>query len=323
MITVAVLAYDDAPTFELSIPQAVFGAAELADRCEVVLVSGEPGELRTEHGWRLPTRSLPELTSADLLVVAGWRDPAEDVPASMVEAVRDAAHAGATVVALCTGAFVVAAAGLLDGEPATTHWRHAPAFARRFPHVHLDPAVLYVDRDAIATSAGTAAGIDLCLHLVRARFGATVANAIARHLVVPAHREGGQAQYLPQAVQSVEGDDPIRASMKWMTGRLDQQITVADQAARCHLSARQYVRRFADVAGISPYQWLLHQRIARACELLENTDDSIDQIATACGFADPTGLRAQFRRRVGATPTAYRATFRTRGNNLPANAVSS
>ncbi|MEU4190511.1 helix-turn-helix domain-containing protein [Kribbella sp. NPDC026611] len=310
MQTIAVLAYDRAPTFELSIPAEVFGTAAMRDRCRLVMQRGEPGPLRTEHGWSIPVSPAVDLAPGDLLIVAGWRDPVEKPPASMLDLVRSAAAAGVTVASLCTGAFVLAAAGLLDGRTATTHWRHAPVLARDYPLVTVDPAVLYIDAGDVLTSAGSAAGMDLCLHLVRRMYGAAPANELARQMIVAAHREGGQAQYLPQTMALATGTGAVAASTEWMAGRLDQQITVAELAARCHLSSRQYVRRFTELTGTSPYQWLLRQRIARACELLETTEAGVDEIARSCGFGDATGLRAQFRRRLGTTPTAYRGTFR-------------
>jgi AraC family transcriptional activator FtrA len=261
----------------------------------------------------LPAADLdaPELGPGDLLIVAGWRDGAETPPSGMLELARSAAGSGATVASLCTGAFVLAAAGLLDGRRATTHWAWADLLARLHPQVTLDPRVLYVDDGDVLTSAGTAAGLDLCLHLVRTHHGAQVANAIARHMVAPAHREGGQAQYLPSPVRTEPDAGRLQESMNWMRTHLERPITVAELAARCHLSPRQYVRRFADTNGTSPYRWLLDQRVTRARELLESSDASVEDIARRSGFRDATTLRSHFRSRLSTTPTQYRRTFGT------------
>ena len=313
MQTVAVLAYDHAPTFEMSIPYVVFGAAQLSGRCRVVTIAGEPGPLRTEHGWELPAADadVPPLGAGDVLVVAGWRDGSETPPPRMLELVAAAAGSGARVASLCTGAFVLAAAGLLDGRPATTHWAWADQLATRYPRVALDPRVLYVDDGDVLTSAGTSAGLDLCLHLVRTHHGTQVANAIARHMVAPAHRDGGQAQYLPSPVPAHpdHGTGRLQESMDWMRSHLQRPITVAELAARCHLSPRQYVRRFGETTGTSPYRWLLDQRITRARELLETDTGSVEDIAHRCGFRDATTLRSHFRRRLATTPTQYRRAF--------------
>jgi AraC family transcriptional activator FtrA len=310
MRTVVVLAYDGAPTFELSIPGEVFGAAELAGSYRVVTVAGEPGTLRTEHNWLVAARrQAVGLREGDLLVVPGWRE-VEDPPAPrMLKLVQRAAAQGARVASLCTGAFVLAASGLLDGRRATTHWKYANHLAARYPEIEVNPSALYIDDGRVLTSAGSAAGIDLCLAIVRQDLGATLANAVARHLVVAAHRDGGQAQFIARPVPDARADDPIASSMSQMLADLAAPTSIAELAAACHLSPRQYLRRFTDATGTSPYQWLLGQRVARCQELLETSTLTIDQITHACGFGDPTALRAHFRRRVGLAPTQYRARF--------------
>jgi transcriptional regulator GlxA family with amidase domain len=311
--TVFVLAYDRAPTFELSIPFEVFGSAAVDGRCRVVTLAAEPGELRTEHGWVIPIDPDPPAPDAgDLLLVAGWRDVAERPPASVLATVTDAAARGATVASLCTGAFVLAAAGLLDGRGATTHWRWAQQLAERYPQVDVDAGVLYVDAGDVLTSAGTAAGIDLCLHLVRRAHGAGVANAVARQMIVNGHREGGQAQFRPQVVAPSPGVDAVDAVTDWMLANLHRPLTLAELAARSHLSTRQFVRRFRESTGTSPYQWILARRVASACELLESSDVSVEQVARLSGFGDATTLRNHFRQQVGTTPTHYRLSFARR-----------
>jgi transcriptional regulator GlxA family with amidase domain len=310
MQTVVVLAYDRAPTFEIAIPYAVFGAAALSQHCRVRTVAGEPGPLRTEHGLTLPAEpSMPPLGAGDLVVVAGWRDGHEHPPQLILDQVRAAAAGGATVAALCTGAFVLAAAGLLDGRTVTTHWAWADLLADRYPRLEIDPRVLYVDGGDVLTSAGTAAGLDLCLHIVRTRHGARLASAVARHLVLPAHREGGQAQYLPNPVTEPGEPGPLQETMEWMRAHLDRTVSIAELAQRSHLSPRQYLRRFRTATGTSPYHWLVEQRLTAARELLEATDASVEDIARRCGFGDATALRSHFRRRLATTPTQYRRTF--------------
>jgi AraC family transcriptional regulator, transcriptional activator FtrA len=311
MRTVACLAYSGAPTFELSIAHEIFGADELREDVRLMTVPGESGRLRTEHAWTIDTTAVSaDLAPGDLLVVAGWRNVHEDPPDALLQQLQRAAQAGATVVSLCTGAFVLAAAGLLDGRRATTHWRYADLLAHRYPSVHVDPTPLYIDEGAVVTSAGTAAGIDACLHLVRKLYGAGTAVSIARHMVVPAHREGGQAQFLSSPVAEPHPDgDLVRASLDWISAHPQAPMKIEQLAARCQLSPRQYLRRFRAESGTTPYQWVLTQRIRLAQELLESTDHDIEEIARRCGFGDATALRGHFRRRVGTTPTRYRVAF--------------
>jgi transcriptional regulator GlxA family with amidase domain len=243
------------------------------------------------------------------VIVPALADVAADPPADLVRAVR-AAHAnGARVVSLCTGAFVLAAAGLLDGLRATTHWAHTDQLAARHPEVTVDPDVLYIDNGTVLTSAGKAAAMDLCLHLVRLDHGPAVANVVARRLVVPPHRAGGQAQYVTTPVPTQDGH-PLSDLLPWAMRRLDQPLTVEDLAGRANMSSRHLARHFHAVTGTTPLQWLLTQRIRRAQELLESTDDGIDAIAAAAGMGTATTLRRHFQRTVGVPPDTYRRTFR-------------
>ncbi|MBB6417552.1 transcriptional regulator GlxA family with amidase domain [Streptomyces sp. AK010] len=212
---------------------------------------------------------------------------------------------------LCTGAFVLAAAGLLDGRRATTHWAHTDVLAARHPRVEVDPDVLYVDNGSVLTSAGKAAALDLCLHLVRLDLGSSVANAVARRLVVPPHRAGGQAQFVTAPVPE-QDDHPLAALFPWIIERLDQPLTVEDLARRAGMSSRHLGRHFRALTGTTPLQWLLTQRIRHAQELLEKTDDGVDTIAAATGMGTATTLRRHFNRTVGVPPDAYRRTFRSR-----------
>ncbi|MGW4752254.1 helix-turn-helix domain-containing protein [Streptomyces chartreusis] len=298
--------------FELSLAHEVFGSAP--DGVGVpwydVEVCGT-GAVRVGRFRLEADRGLDRLRHADTVIVPGWVDVDVDPPADLVDAVRAAHEAGARVASLCTGAFVLAAAGLLDGRRATTHWAHTDVLAERFPRVAVDPDVLYVDNGSVLTSAGKAAAMDLCLHLVRLDHGSSVANAVARRLVVPPHRAGGQAQFVAAPVPSRD-DHPLAALLPWAIERLDRPLTVEDLARRAGMSSRHLGRHFRAVTGTTPLQWLLTQRIRRAQELLENTDDGVDAVATATGMGTATTLRRHFNRTVGVPPDAYRRTFRSR-----------
>jgi transcriptional regulator GlxA family with amidase domain len=257
-----------------------------------------------------PDHGLAWRAQADTVIVSGRAEVDHAPPDDLVDAVREAHDAGARVASLCTGGFVLAAAGLLDGRRATTHWLHAEALATRYPRVEVDADVLYVDEGTVLTSAGKAAALDLCLHLVRRDHGAAAANAIARKLVVPPHRPGGQAQFVATPVSQLR-DRPFSELLAWAAQRLDQPLTVTDLARQANISARHLGRQFKSTTGTTPLQWLLTQRIRRAQELLETTDDSIDTIADAIGMGTATTLRRHFHRTVGVSPYAYRRTFRS------------
>lgn len=291
---------------ELSMAHEVFGAGPSADRYDVVLCGARPvtvGLFRV-----VPDGGLDRLRAADTVIVPGWADVDADPPADLVAAVRAAHDAGVRVVSLCTGAFVLAAAGLLDGRRATTHWAHTDALAARYPRVTVDPDVLYVDNGSVLTSAGKAAAMDLCLHLVRLDHGSAVANTVARRLVVPPHRDGGQAQFVTAPVP-VAGGHPLAELFDWALDRLDHPLTVPDLARRANMSTRNLGRHFRSATGTTPLQWLLSQRIRRAQELLETTGDSIDAIAAATGLGTAATLRRHFHRAVGVPPDTYRRTF--------------
>ncbi|WAU81860.1 helix-turn-helix domain-containing protein [Streptomyces sp. Qhu-G9] len=312
MGTVAVVATDGMLHFELSVACEVFGSApagvDVAWYDVEVCGAGavQVGRFRLE-----PDRGLDRLACADTVLVPAWADVDEDPPGDLVDAVRAAHEAGARVASLCTGAFVLAAAGLLDGRRATTHWAHTEVLAARHPRVEVDPDVLYVDNGSVLTSAGKAAALDLCLHLVRLDHGSSVANAVARRLVVPPHRAGGQAQFVAAPVPSRD-DHPLAALLPWAAERLDQPLTVEDLARQAGMSSRHLGRHFRAATGTTPLQWLLSQRISRAQELLESTDRSVDAIAEATGMGTATTLRRHFNRTLGVPPDAYRRTFRSR-----------
>lgn len=296
--------------FELSVAYEVFGAAPdgVADPWYDVSLCG-PGAVRVGRFRLDPDCGLDRLADADTVIVPAWADVDEVPPGELVDAVRTAHQAGARVVSLCTGAFVLAAAGLLDGRRATTHWAHTEALAARHPRVEVDPDVLYVDEGSVLTSAGKSAAIDLCLHLVRTDYGPAVANTAARRLVVPPHRAGGQAQFVTTPVPA-QDDHPLAELFPWVMQRLDQPLTVEDLARQANLSSRHLGRHFRAITGTTPLQWLLNQRIRRAQELLETSDNSIDAIATAAGMGTATTLRRHFHRTVGVPPDVYRRTFR-------------
>jgi transcriptional regulator GlxA family with amidase domain len=307
MSTVALAATDGMLHFELSMAYEVFEAG-VADPWYDVVVCG-PGAVRAGRFLLEPDHGLDHLSRAHTVIVPGWADIDVDPPADLVDAVRAAHEAGARVASLCTGAFVLAAAGLLDGKCATTHWAHTRALADRYPQVKVNPDVLYVDNGSVLTSAGKAAAMDLCLHLVRLDHGSSIANAVARRLVVPPHRDGGQAQFVTTPVPAPD-NHPLAELFPWVIERLDHPLTVEDMARRARMSSRNLGRHFRSVTGTTPLQWLLTQRIRHAQELLEKTDDGIDAIASRTGMGTATTLRRHFNRTVGVPPDTYRRTFR-------------
>ncbi|MFF4411303.1 helix-turn-helix domain-containing protein [Streptosporangium sp. NPDC001559] len=301
-------------TFELACAAQVFGVERqgLPTRYAFGVCAERPGPIPTLAGYdMLVNDGLEALDQADTVVVPGWL-PVEEPPSpEVVLALRRAHSRGARVVSICSGAFALAYAGLLDGRQATTHWALAGEFARRFPRVRLDPDVLYVDHGDVATSAGAGAGFDLCLHLVRGDQGARYAAHIARTMVMPPHREGGQLQYsAPPHPEQIDGT--LAPLLEWVTGRLDEPVTVEDMAEWAGLSARTLARRFADQLGASPGQWLLAQRIAVAQDLLESSDLPLDTVARRAGLSSSTNLRRRFLTALGTTPGAYRRAFRAR-----------
>ncbi|MFG1894306.1 helix-turn-helix domain-containing protein [Micromonospora zamorensis] len=311
MTSVAIAATDGMLHFEVGMACEVFARDPTgqADPWYDVVVCG-PGPVRVGRFQMEPDDGLDRLARAHTVIIPAVEDVDVDVPPDLLGAVRAAHAAGARMVSLCTGAFVLAAAGVLDGLRATTHWAHTEALAARYPRVRVDPDVLYVDNGTVLASAGKAAAIDLCLHLIRRDHGSTVANAVARRLVVPPHRAGGQAQYVTTPVPARD-DHPLAALFPWVLQRLDRPLTVEDLARQANMSSRNLARHFRAVTGTTPLLWLSTQRIRRAQELLENTDDSIDVIAHSAGLGTATTLRRHFHRTVGVPPDAYRRTFRS------------
>lgn len=313
MHVVALALHDGVLLFEAAAAAEVFGATRpgLPEPWYDFRICG-PRRARV-GGWlsARPDHGLDALTGADTVIVPALEDVEPAPPADLVAAVAAAHEAGARVVSLCTGAFVLAAAGLLDGRRATTHWAHADLLAARYPAVRVDPDVLYVDEGTVLTSAGKAAGMDLCLHVVRRDHGAAVANELARGLVVPPHRSGGQAQYITQPSPRTEGHG-LADLLHWAAGRLDQPLTVPDLARRAGMSTRHLTRRFVETTGTTPLRWLLNQRVHRVQELLETTDDTLDRIADRTGLGSAATLRRHVIRALGVPPESYRRTFRHR-----------
>jgi transcriptional regulator GlxA family with amidase domain len=309
--SVAVLAYDGVSTFGLGVTAEVFGcdrSAEGLPAYDYAITAAVPGVIRTDVGLPIMVEAgLDRLAAADLGIVVCWDQTDTLPPPAVLQAQR-----GGRVLSQCTGAFVLAAAGLLDGRRATTHWQWAAELASRYPSIDVDPSVLYVDDGQVITSAGTAAGIDACLHLLRLEHGAAVANAVARRMVVPPHRDGGQAQYVPVLIDDAGDPATLAALHEWTLQHLHEPVTVADLAARALMSPRTFARQFAARTGTTPHQWLTSQRLMRAQELLEHADSSIQQIAAQCGLT-PLMLRRHFTRRCGTTPQAYRRTFSQAG----------
>lgn len=310
---VVALAYDGLCTFEFGLAVEVFGLPrpEMGPDWYHFAVAGvEPGPLRATGGIRLLIDGgLDLIDQAGTIVVPGWRGADVPVPAALIAALRRAVVRGARVLSICSGVFVLAAAGLLDGRRATTHWRHAARLAADYPAIAVDPDVLYVDEGQVLTSAGSAAGLDLCLHLVRRDFGAAAANRVARRLVMPAHRDGGQAQFIERPVPRLPVEAKLGPLIDQVLAGLDQPHGLADLAARAGMSLRSFIRRFKSATGMAPGEWLLEQRLNRARDLLEQGGTGVEQVALACGFGTAASLRHHFRQRFGLPPAAYRARF--------------
>jgi transcriptional regulator GlxA family with amidase domain len=310
---VVALALEPVVLLDLAAPAHLFGHCG-GDRYSFVLAGVGGAPVMTSSGFEVNVQAgLEALHDAQTVVVPGYLGTERRPDKAALSELRRAAGRGARVMSICTGAFALAHAGLLDGRRATTHWDSAA----QFPAVRLDPGVLYVDEDAVLTSAGVAAGLDLCLHVIRRDHGAELASHIARHCVIAPHREGGQAQFIDRPLEPLTyGALRLGPTLDWALERLEQPLTVADLARHACVSPRTFARRFRSETGTSPIQWLLAQRVLHARELLEADDASIDEVARRCGFAEPAALRYHFRRAVGTTPTAYRRSFRT-GHETP------
>jgi AraC family transcriptional regulator, transcriptional activator FtrA len=302
--------------FELGVAHEVFGLnrSEYSDpwyEFRVVAAFGNPVPV-SGGDWSINTPwTLDDMAEADTVIVPTWPELDTPAPSAVLDTLRATHARGGRLVSVCSGAFLLAQTGLLDGRRATTHWMYADALARLHPAVDVDPDVLFVDAgNAILTSAGTAAGIDLCLHIVRLDHGAEVANKLARRMVVPPQRDGGQAQFVDAPVPASPDDDVIGRILDWAAAHLDEPLTVEDLARRALLSSRTFARRFRAVTGTTPMQWLLRQRVLHAQRLLEATDLPVELVAQQCGFGTATSFRTHFRRVAGTSPAAYRRTFR-------------
>jgi transcriptional regulator GlxA family with amidase domain len=315
--TVAIVVYDGLGLFEFAVASDVFDYAEPGAELGVewydFLVCGpDQDEITTDSGLRLHVpNGLAALERADTILVPACESP-DGPPTAVLTALRAAHARGARLVSLCTGAFVLAAAGLLDGRRATTHWYECDRLAAQYPRVVVDPGVLYIDDGDVLTSAGAAASIDLCLHVVRQDYGTEVATRLARQLVVAPYRDGGQAQFIETPLPPGSATDLFADTMAWLQEHLDQPVTVADLAARSAMSRRTFARRFVASTATTPYQWLLRQRLQRAQRLLETSDLAVEVIAERSGFGDAGTLRKHFARALRTTPQAYRHAFQAR-----------
>ncbi|MDQ0934282.1 GlxA family transcriptional regulator [Streptomyces turgidiscabies] len=310
MHRVAVIAVPPATTFDLSIPELVLGEMTVNGRrgYEVRVCTARPGPVATSGSLRVAVpHGLAAADDADTVIVTGT-GAREDIDPRVLASLRNASAAGKRVVSICTGAFVLARAGLLDGRSATTYWAKSEEFRRRFPEVTLRPDVLFVEDGNVLTSAGLSAGIDLCLHLVRTDYGPAAANAVARLVVAPPVRPGGQAQFIATPLPPENGTS-LADTRAWALERLHEPLTRTTLAAHARTSVRTLTRRFHDETGLSPLQWLLHQRVNRAQELLEIKDLPMDQVARLSGLTTTDSLRQHLAKRTGLTPTAYRAAF--------------
>ena len=314
---IAAAIYNGLRAFEYSIAREILGRDRrnlTPDWYSFLPCRVERGRLFSNHGLEIrPTGTLDDLVTADTVLIAGWRGPSERPPEPMLDALRQAHANGARLVSICTGAFPLAHAGLLDGRKATTHWLYSDILRKDFPRVRVEDDALYLHDQGgsgqISTSAGCAAGLDLCLAVVREDFGLTLANTIARRMVAPVHRDGGQSQYV-EAPAGVADDDNFGPVLDWMVAHLDQTLVMDEIARKFGFSLRTFQRRFKEITSLSPHQWLVRQRVGKARELLESSDRSVEQIATVSGLGSAANLRKHLARHLGTTPRSYRSTFR-------------
>ena len=306
---IAVLAFDGVVPFDLTIPLETFGRArrETGELVYEVLVCGPTRMIKSAHFDMRVRWGLSELANVDTIIVPGALDFTAPLPKKLLDALSDAAAAGTRVASICTGAFILAECGLLDGLRVTTHWSAALMLANRYPPVTVDPNVLFIDNGQVLTSAGASAGLDLCLHMIRCDHGAQVAADVARHAVMPLERAGGQAQFIVH--QPPESTGMLQHLQAWVEQHLDQPLTLEQLAGRASVSTRTLSRRFREQLGVTPLQWLLQARVRRAQYILETTNLSVEQVALRTGFGSSTSLREHFRRLLGTSPVAYRNAF--------------
>lgn len=312
-VRVAVFAFEGVSLFHLSVPGTVlntFDNSKDQSNYEIRYFALTPGRMHSDQGIVIEVSDgLEALNKADIVIIPAWSDPEVAAPAELSAALRKAHKKGKLIVGLCLGAFALGDAGLLDGKEATTHWAARETFARRFPKVLFHPDVLYVDDDNIVTSAGTVAAIDCCLHLVRQRHGSEVANHIARLLVTPPHRQGGQAQYIERPVAQLPSEHRLPGVLEWARTNLSENLSVDRLAEVAHMSRRTFTRRYREATGTTVIKWLNAERVAQAQRLLETTERSVECIASEVGFGTALSLRQQFASQLGTSPSNYRRTF--------------
>lgn len=311
-IRVVILTFDGVSLFHLSVPGMVFSADDNLGRAryEVLYCAQAPGKIRSDQGVVIEVpRGLETMAEADIIIVPAWSDAEEPTSPELTSALRQANEQGKLIVGLCLGAFALGHAGLLDGREATTHWGAREMFAESFPRTLFRPDVLYIADGNIVTSAGTVAAIDCCLHLLRERHGSEAANHVARLLVTPPHRAGGQAQYIERPLPRCANDDRLPGVLEWARENLSQSLSVDALAEVAKMSRRTFTRRFREATGTTVTKWLNAERVARAQQLLETTDLSIELIAAEAGFATPLSLRQQFAVQLGTSPSHYRRNF--------------
>ncbi|MFK3820885.1 GlxA family transcriptional regulator [Pseudomonas yamanorum] len=312
-MSVAVIAFNRISPFHLSVPCLVFGKDRRVGDSpwfDLVVCAGEEGVLVTNAGFAIHCdNGLDQVAGADIVIVPSWRDVTETPPTALLETLQAAYARGALVVGLCLGAFVLAHAGLLSDKRATTHWAWAAHLARDFPRIEVDPKVLYVEVEQILTSAGVAAGLDCCIHIVRRIYGRGVANALARQLLVSPHRDGGQAQFISQPVPQGASDQRLGQLLDWLRANLGQPLSIDQVATRLAMSRRSFTRHFKQLTGSTFGKWLTNERIKAAQLQLETTDHSIETIAGTCGFGTSLSLRQHFFSIVGVSPTTYRKAY--------------
>lgn len=309
---IAIVAFERISPFHLSAPCVVFGDRHPGvPPFDFAVCATQPGRLATTAGFSIVVEhGLEKLLTADTIIVPSWRDPAERAPADLLSALVAAHERGARIVGLCLGAYVLAQAGLLDGRAATTHWAYAEDFARRHPGVRLQPDVLYLEDGRMLTSAGTVAAIDCCLYMLRQQLGGEIANSVARRLVVPPHRQGGQAQFVTQPLPANATDARLSGLLDWVRAHLDQAHTLDSLAARATMSRRTFTRHFRQMTGATVGAWLLGERLALAQRLLESSSHSVETVSNLAGFGSAVSLRQHFRTAFGVSPVAWRRTFR-------------
>jgi AraC family transcriptional activator FtrA len=312
---VALVVYDGISPFEVGVVCDIFGGGYAEDfgvPWYQLSVCAQTPSVTLDAGFRMQVpHGLEALRSAETVIVVPTAQP-DEVPAEVLAALREARRRGCRLLSLCTGAFILAAAGILDGHPATTHWSECAELARRYPRVSVDPGVLYVDEGDLLTSAGSAASLDLCLHVVQRDYGTEIASRLARDLVVPLHRDGGQAQFIETPMPALDDAGLFAGTVAWMQAHLDETVTVRDLAARAAMSPRTFARRFVASTGATPYQWIVRERVRLAQRLLETSDLPVEAVARKSGFSTADNLRKHFGCVLRTSPQAYRHTFQSR-----------